>query len=156
MRRVSLGVEGLPPVIEYRSFCNTDPPGLVNVWNESFTGRGAVVLRTATLLEFFLFAKAYFDPDGLIVATDDRKLIGFTLAGSALAPTAASLIGRAASSVRLASFRRIAVRARAVAQRAEDYLRRRGPHAIRRTDGAAESVHLRALRGQSISRVSRQ
>src|SRR5262249_49990507 len=55
-------------VIEYRTFLNPDPPALVEVWNGSFTGRGAVSLRLATLLEFFIFSKPYFDPEGLVVA----------------------------------------------------------------------------------------
>ena len=68
-------------MIEYRSFANTDPPRLVDVWNETFTTRSAAVLRSPTLLEYFLFAKPYFDPDGLIVAADGAKLVGFALAG---------------------------------------------------------------------------
>ena len=55
-------------MIEYRCFRNTDPPRLVEVWNQAFTGRGTVGLRTATPLERFVFAKTYFDPAGLIVA----------------------------------------------------------------------------------------
>jgi ribosomal protein S18 acetylase RimI-like enzyme len=126
------GVQGLHLVIHYRSFCNTDPPGLVNVWNESFTGRGAVVLRSATLLEYFLFAKAYFDPEGLIVAADGDKLVGFALAGfgpsndgSRLDMTAGVL---GALGV-IPSHRKQGIGAE-LAARAEDYLRRRGARTL--------------------------
>ena len=66
----------------YRHFRNTDPPLLLDLWNEGMTGRGAFPVRTASLLERWLFAKTYFDPAGLIVAEDDeKKLLGCALAG---------------------------------------------------------------------------
>jgi ribosomal protein S18 acetylase RimI-like enzyme len=68
-------------VIHYRSFRNTDPPILVDIWNEVFTGRGAVRLRHSTPLEHYVFAKPYFDPAGLILALDEREGIGFVHAG---------------------------------------------------------------------------
>jgi ribosomal protein S18 acetylase RimI-like enzyme len=68
-------------VIHYRSYRNTDPPGLVEVWNQAFTGRGAARLANASWLEFFLFSKPYFDPNSLIVACDDRQMVGFAWAG---------------------------------------------------------------------------
>jgi GNAT superfamily N-acetyltransferase len=67
-------------VIEYRTFRNGDPPGLVRVWNQSFNGRGAAVLR-GNLAEFCLFAKPYFDPRGLVLALDGGDPVGFALAG---------------------------------------------------------------------------
>jgi ribosomal protein S18 acetylase RimI-like enzyme len=68
-------------VIHYRTFRNDDPPGLVAVWNEAFTGRGAVRLTTPTWMEYFLFSKPYFDQASLIVACADRQIVGFALAG---------------------------------------------------------------------------
>jgi ribosomal protein S18 acetylase RimI-like enzyme len=70
-------------VIEYRTFCNTDPPKLIQVWNESFTGRGAVKLPMPTVLEEFVFAKPYFDPAGLILAVEENTPVGFVHAGFA-------------------------------------------------------------------------
>jgi ribosomal protein S18 acetylase RimI-like enzyme len=70
-----------PFVVQYRSFRNTDPPGLMQVWNEAFTGRGAVGLRTNLPLERYVFAKPYFDPAGLIVAAADGVPVGFAHAG---------------------------------------------------------------------------
>lgn len=68
-------------MLHYRSFRNTDPPGLVEIWNEAFTGRGAGRLRHSSLLERHVLAKPYFDAAGLIVAEEDGTLAGFAHAG---------------------------------------------------------------------------
>jgi ribosomal protein S18 acetylase RimI-like enzyme len=71
-------------VISFRSFRNTDPPALADVWNESHPARSAYPLRTPALLERWVFSKPYFDHDGLIVAVDeaeDNKVLGYVLAG---------------------------------------------------------------------------
>jgi ribosomal protein S18 acetylase RimI-like enzyme len=70
-----------PFVTQFRSFRNTDPPSLVEIWNESVASRSTYLLRSATLLEHCLFAKPYFDPAGLILADDGDKTIGFVHAG---------------------------------------------------------------------------
>jgi ribosomal protein S18 acetylase RimI-like enzyme len=67
--------------IQYRSFRNTDPPGLAEVWNDSLTGRGAVRLKNASPLERFTFSKIFFDADGLIVAEAEGRCVGFAHAG---------------------------------------------------------------------------
>ncbi|MCI0682806.1 MAG: GNAT family N-acetyltransferase [Gemmataceae bacterium] len=64
-------------VAHLRSFRNTDPPRLVEVWNQAFPGRGAVHLRNSTPLERFVLAKLYFDPAGLILAEDAGRCVGF-------------------------------------------------------------------------------
>jgi ribosomal protein S18 acetylase RimI-like enzyme len=119
-------------VIQYRSFINTDPPGLVDVWNESFTGRGAAALRSATLLEYFIFSKPYFDPDGLIVAADGAKLVGFVLAG--FGPAAdGSQLDMSAGLINLIGVipaRRKQGVGSELALRAEAYLRRRGANTL--------------------------
>jgi ribosomal protein S18 acetylase RimI-like enzyme len=68
-------------VIRYRSFRNADPPGIVEVWNEVFTGRSSYTLRGCAPLERFVFAKPYFDPAGFIVAEEDGQILGFGHAG---------------------------------------------------------------------------
>jgi ribosomal protein S18 acetylase RimI-like enzyme len=68
-------------VVYYRHFRNDDPPGLAEVWNEAFTGRGEVRLRHSSPLENYVFAKSYFDRAGLIVAVEDGKHVGFAHAG---------------------------------------------------------------------------
>src|SRR5262245_40819729 len=69
------------PVIHYRRFRNTDPPGLMEVWNDAFTQRGAVRMQTSSPLERHAFAKLYFDPAGLIIAEESGVCVGFAHAG---------------------------------------------------------------------------
>lgn len=64
-------------MVHYRTFRNTDPPRLVDVWNQAFPGRGAVTLRNSTPLERFVLAKPYFDPAGMILAEEDNRCVGF-------------------------------------------------------------------------------
>lgn len=68
-------------MVSYRPFRNDDPPGLADVWNEAFTGRGEVRLRHSSPLESFVLAKSYFDRAGLIVAVEDGVRIGFAHGG---------------------------------------------------------------------------
>lgn len=64
-------------MIEYRNFRNTDPPHLVDLWNASLPGRGAVALRGSNFLERHVFAKAFFDPAGVILAEENQHVVGF-------------------------------------------------------------------------------
>ena len=68
-------------MVYYRHFRNDDPPGLAEVWNEAFTGRGEVRLRHSSPLENYVYAKSYFDRAGLIVAVEEGKHVGFAHAG---------------------------------------------------------------------------
>jgi ribosomal protein S18 acetylase RimI-like enzyme len=68
-------------VVHYRIFRNNDPPHLVKLWNQIFTGRGAAVLSSTSLFEMLVLAKPYFDPRGLIVAEEDNLPVGFAHAG---------------------------------------------------------------------------
>jgi GNAT superfamily N-acetyltransferase len=121
-------------VLQYRTFRNTDPPRLVEVWNEAFPGRSAVSLRTATPFERFVLAKPYFDPAGLIVAEEDGHCLGFVHAGllEAEARGVISLIA-----VR-PSRQRQGIGAELL-RRSEEYLQGRGARAI--FAGAAEGCN---------------
>lgn len=68
-------------MIHYRTFKNTDPPAIVQVWNKALTGRGAVQLPGSLLLEQQVFAKPFFDREGLILAEEDGQVVGFGHAG---------------------------------------------------------------------------
>ncbi len=68
-------------MIHYRTFRNTDPPGLVEIWNTAFTGRGAVRLQGCSWTELFLFSKPYFDPESVLIAEADRQIVGFAWTG---------------------------------------------------------------------------
>lgn len=73
--------EGVRRVVEYRTFRNDDPPRLAALWNEVFTGRGAVRLRTASPLERYVLSKPYFDRNGMFLALDGPVPVGFAHAG---------------------------------------------------------------------------
>lgn len=115
-------------MIHYRTFRNTDPPGLVHVWNECFTGRGATLLTANILLEYFAFAKPYFDPAGLTLAVDGDRTVGFCLAGFGPSPGGDAIsqqTGIICSLAVLPEYRRQGVGA-ALLERSEAYLRERG------------------------------
>jgi GNAT superfamily N-acetyltransferase len=115
-------------VIHYRTFRNPDPPRLVEVWNGSFTGRGAVSLRLATLMEYFTFAKPYFDPEGLVVALAGEQVAGFAHAAFSPSATGADVdhgVGVLCALGVLPEHRRQGVGSELL-RRSEDYLRRRG------------------------------
>jgi ribosomal protein S18 acetylase RimI-like enzyme len=82
-------------VVSYRTFRNTDPPALANLWNEALPGRGAVKLSTSSPLEHLVFSKPYFDPAGLILAVEGDRLVGFAHAGFSPNETEGSLVTRA-------------------------------------------------------------
>jgi ribosomal protein S18 acetylase RimI-like enzyme len=126
-------------VIRYRPFRNTDPPALVEVWNEAATGRGAFPLRSPGMFERWVFSKPYFDAEALIVAEevpDDGgppKLLGFTLAG--FGPNAEQTeldpkLGIVCTVVTRASDRRHGV-GRELLRRAETFLTARGATDLR-------------------------
>lgn len=68
-------------MIQFRPFRNTDPPALVEVWNEAFPNRGSFPQKTTAFFELCVYSKPYFDPNGLIVAEDEGKIVGFAHAG---------------------------------------------------------------------------
>ena len=72
-------------MIHYRHFINTDPPLIVNVWNQQPRLAGQIAKLTTLMCEGHLFSKPYFDPAGLILAfrkIDQRvEAIGFVHAG---------------------------------------------------------------------------
>lgn len=66
---------------QFRSFRNSDPPRLAEIWRDQPPQRGLAQPITAGLLEQFVFSKPYFDPAGLIVALHDNVPVGFAHAG---------------------------------------------------------------------------
>jgi ribosomal protein S18 acetylase RimI-like enzyme len=115
-------------VVQYRSFRNTDPPALVEVWNETFVGRGAVRLRHSSPLEHHVFAKPYFDPAGLIVAEDNGTAVGFVHAGFGANETETALSSTSAviCILGVVPSRRCQGIGTELLRRAEAYLRGRG------------------------------
>lgn len=80
----SSGVEiGGVSLLEIRSFINSDPSRLVDIWSRQPPIRGRVPEITTVLLEEMIFSKPYFDPSGLLLAFDEGTAVGFLLAGFA-------------------------------------------------------------------------
>ncbi|MFM7034456.1 MAG: GNAT family N-acetyltransferase [Planctomycetia bacterium] len=73
-------------MIEFRCFRNDDPPRLADVWRSAELGPSAMQPMTSALLEAAVFSKPYFDREGLIVAVDGERTVGFAHAG--FGPTA--------------------------------------------------------------------
>ena len=138
-------------MISYRRFRNTDPPALVELWNDAVAGRGGYPLRTPGLLERWLFSKPYFDPDGLIVAeaADSPRVVGFALAGFAANPAETALDptrGIVCAALVHSAFRRQGV-GRELVRRAEEYLRGKGATDVRFGTAAPDNPYLFGLYG---------
>jgi ribosomal protein S18 acetylase RimI-like enzyme len=71
----------VPPLISFRSFLNTDPPLLVEVWRRQKRFRGLADRVSGATLEELVFSKPYFDPAGLILAVNGDQPLGFVHAG---------------------------------------------------------------------------
>lgn len=66
---------------EYRAFRNTDPPQLAEIWRSQPSSRGWMQPMSSAILERYVISKPTFDPQGLIVAVEAGKLVGFAHAG---------------------------------------------------------------------------
>jgi ribosomal protein S18 acetylase RimI-like enzyme len=73
-------------MIEYRCFRNGDPPRLADIWRTADLGPGGFQPMTVAWLESGVFSKPYFDREGLIVAVEGDRPVGFAHAG--FTPTA--------------------------------------------------------------------
>jgi ribosomal protein S18 acetylase RimI-like enzyme len=115
-------------VVQFRTFRNDDPPGLAEVWNEAFTGRGSVPLRHSSPLERFAFSKPYFDPAGLTLALEGGKCVG--LAHASFGPNASETALCPSAGITCVIGVRPAYRRRGIGsellRRSESYLRARG------------------------------
>ncbi len=115
-------------MIEFRCFRNDDPPKLADIWRSADLGPSAMQPMTSALLEACVFSKPYFDREGLIVAVDDGRTVGF--AHAAFGPNADhSAIDTSVGTTLLivvvphAEQERIGA---GLLARCEDFLRRRG------------------------------
>lgn len=64
-------------MIEYRSFLNTDLPGVVKVWRQQRPHRAFSQSMFNDLFERLVLSKPIFDPKGLIVALQNDVIVGF-------------------------------------------------------------------------------
>jgi len=56
--------------MQYRSFLNTDPPYIVDIWRRQAPIRSQVSAVTRSILDHHVFSKPYFDAKGFILAID--------------------------------------------------------------------------------------
>ncbi len=76
-----LGPTFPPMTLTYRTFRNTDPPRLASIWRSRAGQQALAQPLSVDLLEQYVFAKLYFDYQGLILACDDGEAVGFAHAG---------------------------------------------------------------------------
>ncbi len=65
----------------YRTFRNTDPPLLTALWRSRAGQSGLLQPLSVDVLEQLVFAKLYFDYEGLSIACDGDRAVGFAHAG---------------------------------------------------------------------------
>ena len=119
-------------MIEIRCFRNDDPPRLADVWRSADLGPAAMQPMTSALLEACVFSKPYFAREGLIVAMDGERAVGF--AHAAFGPNK----DRSAVDPRVGTTLLVAVVPHPeqervgddLLKRCEEYLRRRGAEVI--------------------------
>lgn len=68
-------------MIRYRPFENRDPPALAEIWRTQRPIRGRIQAVTPQLIEEHVLAKPWFDRNGLIVACEGARPVGFVHAG---------------------------------------------------------------------------
>jgi GNAT superfamily N-acetyltransferase len=68
-------------MLTYRTFRNMDPPALAALWRSRAEQPGLRQPISPDLLEQLVFAKLYFDCEGLILAFDEGRPVGFAHAG---------------------------------------------------------------------------
>jgi len=119
-------------VIEYRSFRNYDPPGLLRLWQAAGLGRGAAVNLSNEESLDYNYAQQHFDAAGLILAVDGVIPVGFVHAGFGCSQDGSSLSrnsGVVYSIIVDPDYRRRGI-GRELLRRAEQYLRNSGAETI--------------------------
>ena len=143
-------------MIEYRTFCNSDPARIVALWNGCPLGRGAATGVSVDAFETLNFAQPYFDRHGLIVACDNGEIIGFLHAGFGANEDESALsydAGVICAVLVHPSHRRQGI-GRELLTRGEAYLREKGaPDDLCRPERTARSLFLWALRGEQPQRI---
>lgn len=74
-------------MVAYRPFLNSDPPALADIWRNQPPQRGLYQPMTASTFERCVLARLHFEREGLIVACEGDRALGFVHAG--FGPTAA-------------------------------------------------------------------
>lgn len=118
-------------MISYRPFRNSDPPKLVEVWRSQPPLRRRVQGVNVEMLERHVFSRPYFEREGLIVAEQSQRLLGFAHAGFGPTPDGATLSNELGVVSALLTMPDAPVEVgEALLDRAEQYLRIRGVQKI--------------------------
>ncbi len=119
-------------VVEYRTFHNCDPPGLLKLWHAGNLGPSAAEGFPCDIFELFVFSQPFFDRKGLIVAVSDGRIIGFAHAAFTCNAEQTALDrtqGVLSALIVHPEFRRTGVGYELV-RKAEEYLKARGSKVI--------------------------
>jgi ribosomal protein S18 acetylase RimI-like enzyme len=68
-------------VIRFRAFRNGDPPALADLWNRGVPERAVVRPLSAREFDERVFCKLHFESEGVILAEDEGRLLGYVHAG---------------------------------------------------------------------------
>ena len=63
-------------MIHYRSFRNSDPPALAEIWRAQPPAAALIQPATPALLDELVFSKPYFRREGLILAFEEQTPVG--------------------------------------------------------------------------------
>ncbi|MBS0209827.1 MAG: GNAT family N-acetyltransferase [Planctomycetes bacterium] len=115
-------------MIAYRPFLNSDPPYLSEIWRTQSPERGLMQPMSVDLWDSLVFAKPYFDRNGLIVAVDGERPVGF--AHASFGPSddgydVSTDLGVTSLVMVRANYQRRGIGCELIA-RSEEYLRSRG------------------------------
>lgn len=115
-------------MLRYRKFHNADPPLLAEIWRSRAAKGGLLQPISVDVLEQLVFSKPYFDYEGLILALEEDRPVGFAHAafGPAESRDAICLPVGVISMVAVRPDCREAEVAAGLLRQCEDYLRGRG------------------------------
>ena len=115
-------------LIEYRSFHNTDPPQLVDLWHACELGRGAADGFSGDAFEYLIFSQPYFEKPGLTVAVTNGRIVGYVHAGFG-EPGGGNQTGAICALLVHPEFRRQGI-GRELVARAEQWLKQSGAETV--------------------------
>ncbi|MCA9062766.1 MAG: GNAT family N-acetyltransferase [Planctomycetaceae bacterium] len=119
-------------MVEYRSFHNSDPPRILQLWHKSSLGPNAAEGFGCDILELFTFSVPFFDRKGFLVAVHEDRVVGFVHAGFAPNATETGLDrsrGLICGLVVQPEYRRQGI-GRELVRRAEEYLKAAGAQSV--------------------------
>jgi GNAT superfamily N-acetyltransferase len=119
-------------MIGYRAFRNTDPPMLAELWCSHPPLRALVQPMTTALFEQEVFSKPYFDREGLIVAVDGGRVVGFAHAAFGATRDGSAISTETGTTCMLMVGPRVDRRqiAEQLLRRSEEYLQQRGARTL--------------------------